>query len=59
MSSFATFLVGFVILIIGLAMGAYLLGVPAVWIAVGVVVMIGIGVLAATSRTKPKDPPTF
>lgn len=58
MSSFSTFIIGFIILIIGLAIGAYLLGVPPMWITVGVVCMIGIGVLMATSKTKPRDPPT-
>ena len=57
MSSFATYIVGFIILVVGLAMAAYLLNVPAMWIVVGVVVLIGIGVLMATSRTKPRDPP--
>jgi uncharacterized membrane protein YiaA len=57
MSSFSTYIIGFIILIIGLALAAYLLNVPAMWIAVGVVVLIGIGVLMATSRTKPRDPP--
>ena len=57
MSSFSTYIIGFVILIIGLALAAYLLNIPAMWIAVGVVVLIGIGVLMATSRTKPRDPP--
>jgi uncharacterized membrane protein YiaA len=56
MSSFSTYLIGFIILIIGLAVGAYLLNVPATWIGVGVLVMIGIGVLSATSRTKLRDP---
>ena len=58
MSSFSTYLIGFFILILGLGLGAYLLGVPTTWIVVGVIVLIGIGVLSATSRTKPKDPPT-
>lgn len=58
MSSFSTYLLGFVILIVGLALGAYLLGVPPLWIAVGAIVLIGIGVLSATSRTKPRDPPS-
>jgi hypothetical protein len=58
MSSFATYLLGFVVLIIGLALAAHLLGVPPLWITVGVVVMIGVGILMATSRTKPRDPPT-
>ena len=56
MSSFATYLLGFIILVIGLAIAAYLLNVPAAWIMVGVIVLIGLGVLMATSRTKPRDP---
>lgn len=56
MSSFATYLVGFIILIMGLALAAHLLNVPGLWIVAGVIVMIGIGVLSATNRTKPRDP---
>lgn len=56
MSSFQTYLFGFVVLVIGLALAAYLLGVPALWIAVGVIVLIGIGIIAATNHTKPRDP---
>ena len=37
MSSFSTYLIGFIILIVGLAIAAYLLNVPSMWIAVGVV----------------------
>ena len=58
MSSFGTYLTGFIILIVGLAIAAYLLNIPAMWIVVGVVILIGIGILMATSRTKMKDPPT-
>ena len=57
MSSFSTYIVGFIILVVGLALAAYLLNIPGMWIAVGVIVLIGIGVLMATSRTKPRDPP--
>ena len=56
MSSFATYLIGFIILIIGLAGAAYLLAVPPMWIVVGVIILVGIGVLMATSRTKTRDP---
>jgi hypothetical protein len=56
MSAFATYLVGFIILILGLALAAYLLNVPPLWIVAGVIAMIGIGVLTATSRTKTRDP---
>ncbi len=58
MSSFSTYLLGFVVLVIGLALAAYLLNVPPAWIVVGVIVLIGLGILMATSRTKPRDPPT-
>lgn len=55
MSSFQTYLLGFFIVIVGLAAAAYMLGVPAVWIVIGVVVLIGIGILAATNRNEPPD----
>ncbi len=58
MSSFGTYLVGFVVLIIGLGIAAYLLNAPPTWIAVGAVVLLGIGILMATSRMKPRDPPS-
>jgi len=58
MSAFGTYLFGFIILIIGLAIAAYLLNVPTTWIVVGVIVLIGLGILMATSRTKRRDPPT-
>jgi hypothetical protein len=57
MSAFGTYIVGFIVLIVGLAVAAYLLNVPPTWIAVGVIVFLGIGILMATSRTKMKDPP--
>jgi positive regulator of sigma E activity len=50
MTEFQTYLVGFIILIVGLAVAAYLLGAPPVWIAVGLIIMIGIGIMAATRR---------
>ena len=58
MSSFGTYLVGFIILIIGVAVAAFLLNVPPMWIGVGVIIMIGIGVLSATTKGKMKDPPS-
>ncbi|MEX2152366.1 MAG: hypothetical protein WD825_03455 [Gemmatimonadaceae bacterium] len=57
MSSFTTYVIGFIILVLGLGIAAFLLDVPPVWITVGVIVALGIGVITATSRTKMKDPP--
>jgi len=56
MSSFASYLIGFIVLICGLAFAAYLLNVPSTWIGVGVIVLIGIGIVSATTRTKMRDP---
>ncbi len=55
-SSFAVYLVGFIILIIGLAWGAYEAGVPPIWIGIGVIVLIGIGVLTGVTKTTRKEP---
>ncbi|MDP9201366.1 MAG: hypothetical protein M3P26_05475 [Gemmatimonadota bacterium] len=57
MSSFSTYLIGFIVLIIGLAIAAILVGVSQTWVIVGAIIAIGIGILMATTRTKPKDPP--
>jgi hypothetical protein len=56
MSSFSTYLIGFIVLIIGLAIAAILVGVDQTWVIVGCIVLIGIGILTGTTRTKPKDP---
>jgi hypothetical protein len=57
MSSFGIYLIGFIILIAGLAFAANMIGVPPVWIGIGVVVLIGLGILTGVSRTKRPDPP--
>ena len=56
MTSSQTYLVGFIILILGLAGGAYMLAVPTVWIAVGVVILIGIGIMMSSKNTGPGAP---
>jgi positive regulator of sigma E activity len=57
MSSFGIYLIGFIIFIVGLAIAASLLGVSTTWIAVGVIVLIGLGILMGVSRTRRPDPP--
>ena len=57
MSAFGTYLIGFIILIIGVGIAAFLLNVPTLWIGVGVVILIGLGVVRATSHGRMKDPP--
>ena len=57
MSPFATYLIGFILIAVGLAVAAYLLNVPATWIGAGLLIVIGVGVVRATSRTRRRDPP--
>jgi len=55
--SFGLYLAGYVVLIAGLIYGARLMHVPAHWIVVGALVMIGLGVLTGVKATRQKDPP--
>jgi len=54
--SFGIYLVGFIVMIIGLAAGAHLMHVPAQWIGVGVLVMVGLGILLGVTTTRHRDP---
>ena len=51
-SSFGIYLIGFIIVIIGLAIGAHLIGVPSMWIGVGVICLVGLGILSAVKKTQ-------
>ena len=53
--SFGIYVVGFIVMVGGLAMGAYLLHVPPRWIGVGVIVMIGLGILTGVTSTRQRD----
>jgi uncharacterized membrane protein YiaA len=54
--SFGIYIVGYIILIIGLAIGAHLLQVPQKWIGVGVLCLIGIAIIHGVTATRQKDP---
>lgn len=54
--SFGIYSIGFVLVIGGLIYGAYLLHVPAHWIVVGAIVLLGLGVLTGVKATRQKDP---
>lgn len=57
MSSTALYLVGFLILTLGVALGAHLIGLSAQWIAVIVILFLGLGILKAVSKTRSPEPP--
>jgi predicted acyltransferase len=63
--STALYLLGFVVLIAGLAWAASVLGVPSLWITIGIVVVAGIAIISLagnlqrteTDRRPPSDRP--
>ncbi len=55
--SFGLYMLGFVILIGGLAWAAVLAGAPQIYVIVGAVVLLGIGIISAVKRTRLKDSP--
>lgn len=54
--SFALYLIGLVILLGGVGWGLSVAGVPSTYIAIALIVILGIGVMTAVSRTRAKDP---
>jgi hypothetical protein len=54
--SFALYLIGYVVLIIGLAVGANMMHIAPRWIGVGVLIMTGIGIVSAVAHTRQRDP---
>jgi hypothetical protein len=54
--SFGIYSIGFAIVIGGLIYAAYLLHIPAHWIAAGAVVLLGIGILKGVKTMRQKDP---
>ena len=55
MSSFVIYLIGFLVLIAGLAYGAFMLGLSLVWIGVCSVILIGLGIITGVGKTRQKD----
>lgn len=55
MSTFAIYLIGFLLFVGGLAYGAFLLGVATTWIVVGAITLIGFGMVVGVGKTRQKD----
>jgi protein-S-isoprenylcysteine O-methyltransferase Ste14 len=53
--SFGIYIVGYLILIVGLAVGANMLHVPSKWIGVAVVCLVGIAIIHGVTATRQKD----
>jgi membrane-bound acyltransferase YfiQ involved in biofilm formation len=53
--SFALYLVGFIIFIAGVAWALSVAGVSQLYIAIAVVILVGLGILTGVTRTRTKD----
>ncbi|HXN99904.1 MAG TPA: hypothetical protein VN881_12585 [Candidatus Acidoferrales bacterium] len=56
--SFGLYAAGYAIVIVGLAYAAHLMHVPAHWIVVGAIVLVGMGIVTGVKNTRQKDPPS-
>ena len=56
--SFGIYIAGYIIFIVGVAIGAHMLHVPQKWIGVGVLCLIGIAIIHGVTATRQKDPAT-
>lgn len=54
--SFALYMVGFVIFLAGIIWAAVLAGVPHLYIGIGALIFLGIGIFSGVGRTRSKDP---
>lgn len=53
--SFALYLTGFLIFIAGVAWALVTAGVPTTYVAIGSVILLGIGIFTGVSKTRTKD----
>ncbi len=54
--SFALYMVGFLIFLGGCIWGAVVAGVPQLYIGIGALIVLGIGIFSAVGKTRGKDP---
>jgi hypothetical protein len=54
--SFGIYLFGIVLVVGGMVYAAAMIHVPAHWIVVGAVILLGVGVLMAVKATRQRDP---
>ena len=57
MSNLTLYLIGVVVVIAGLVLGGVKLGIAPVWLAIGALILLGIGIMAGVSRTRTRERP--
>lgn len=56
--SFGLYFFGFLLFIAGVAWALVTAGVPVLYVGIACVILLGIGIMMAVTRTRPKDPPS-
>ena len=54
--SFVLYMLGFAVFLGGVIWGAVEAGIPHVYIGIGTLILLGIGIFSAVSKTRAKDP---
>ncbi|MEJ8814987.1 hypothetical protein WKW77_28200 [Variovorax ureilyticus] len=54
--SFVLYMIGFLLFLAGVAWGASVAGVPSLYIGIGALILLGVGIFSAVGRTRSKDP---
>ena len=55
--SFFLYMLGLAVLVAGIAWGLTTAGVATIYVAIACLIVAGIGIMMAVSRTRTKDPP--
>lgn len=56
--SFVLYMLGLAVLLGGIAWGLVTAGIAATYVAIVCLIVAGVGIMTAVSRTRLKDPPT-
>ena len=56
MTNFLVYMIGVLLVVGALAYGAHVAGLGQVWIVVGALVLLGLGVMGAIVKTRQKEP---
>ncbi len=54
--SFALYMLGFIVFLGGVVWAAVVAGIPHLYIGIGTLIVLGIGIFSAVGRTRSKDP---
>lgn len=55
--SFVLYVIGFLVVIAGVAWGLVRAGLPTVWVIIASVILFGLGILTGVTRTRSRDLP--